>query len=144
MTLIGVDYGDARTGIAVSPDGVCSVPYKTVDSSNGRKKTAALIASIAAEKGAGVIVVGYPLNMDGSKGKRVVVTEKFAKALKEALSELSYEAQIVFSDERLTSKEAESMLRNAGRFNPEKGISDQVAAQLILQDYIDSTNMKGC
>ncbi len=103
-----------------------------------------MIASIAAEKGAGVIVVGYPLNMDGSKGKRVVVTEKFAKALKEALSELSYEAQIVFSDERLTSKEAESMLKNAGRFNPEKGISDQVAAQLILQDYIDSTNMKGC
>lgn len=144
MTLLGIDYGDVRTGIAVSPDGICSVPYITVDSSNGRKKTASLIASLAVEKAADVIVVGYPLNMDGSKGKRVVVTEKFVKALKEALSKLSSGATIVFRDERLTSKEAESMLRNAGQFNPEKGISDQVAAHLILQDYIDSTNMKGC
>ena len=138
MILIGIDYGDVRTGIAFSPDGKCSVPYKTVDSSGGRKKTANAIASIVAEKKADTVVIGYPLNMDGSKGRRVTVTEKFAAALKESLSALDFCAGIVFQDERLTSIEAESMLRDKGRTGHEKGISDQLSANLILQDYIDS------
>ena len=138
MTLLGIDYGDSRTGIAIAPDGTCAVPLTVVDSTSGRKKTALEIARIALQKDAGGIVIGYPLNMDGSKGRRVVVTEKFAKDLKQALSDLSYDAQIVFRDERLTSRAAEKVLISSDISLSQKGISDQLAAVMILQDYIDS------
>lgn len=142
MTYIGVDYGDSRTGVSVSPDGICAVPLTVIDSSSGRKKTAAMLADIVLSKKAGCVVIGYPLNMDGSKGKRVIVTEKFANALKEALGEAADDIRIVFQDERLTSKAAESRMRTAGINSGIKGISDQLAAVMILQDYIDSLNRK--
>ena len=138
MTYIGVDYGDMRTGISIAPDGICAVPLTVIDSSCGRKKTARAVAELVLQKNAGRIVVGYPLNMDGSKGKRVIVTEKFTALLKAALDELSSDAVIDFCDERLTSKIAESELISAGVSLKQKGISDQLAAVTILQNYIDS------
>ena len=142
MTYIGVDYGDSRTGLAIAPDGICAVPYAVIDSSAGRRKTADAVARIAFEKRAGCIVIGYPLNMDGSSGRRIAVTEKFAAALKTALEKQSHDASIIFWDERLTSRIAESKLRESGTSVNSKGISDQIAAAAILQDYLDSIKGK--
>lgn len=136
MVCIGVDYGDARTGIAVSYDGGLVLPLCTLDSTSGRRKTAAKVAEIAAEKRASKIVIGYPKNMDGTAGKRAVVTEKFATVLKAALADNSVDAVVDFFDERLTSKAAESALRDVNLTSRDKGPSDQVAAAIILTDYI--------
>ena len=136
---IGIDYGDVRTGVAVCYGTGPALPLCTVDSSAGRKNTARLVADIIKEKNAVAAVVGYPLNMDGSSGKRIVKTEKFARALSETLAAEGLDAfPVFFQDERLTSVAAEKMIRSAEGAAPRKGDVDRIAAVIILQDYIDS------
>ena len=143
MIYIGIDYGDARTGVAVSYDGIASLPLCVVDSTGGRKKTASEIARIISERSAGTVVIGLPLNMDGSSGKRVAATEKFAKALKTALEGSSLDPEIAFFDERLTSRSAASEMALMGRQAGKDGIVDQISAAIILDAYIASQRNKG-
>ena len=83
------------------------------------------------------LVIGLPTNMNGTKGDRVVKTEKFAKALKEA----SPDIEIIFEDERLTTKYADRLMLESGKHQKQKGVSDKLAAMIILQGYLDRSKL---
>ena len=138
---IGVDYGDSRTGIAYCPEGTrLSVPFTVIDSTRGRKKTAADVCALVKELGAKACVIGYPLNMDGSSGPRIVRTEIFARELDGLFKAEGISCALIFQDERLTSKSAEEDMIYMDVSSRRKGILDQIAAAIILQSYIDCIN----
>lgn len=134
MIILSVDYGDKRTGIAVcdklemlaSP--VCVLTEWNAD------VLADKIINIAAERCAEQIVVGLPKNMDGSKGFRAEACEVLGEKLRERT-----ELPVVFWDERLTTVSAHRILSdNNVRGKKRKAVVDAVAAEIILQNYIDS------
>ena len=138
MIILSVDYGDKRTGIAVcdklemlaSP--VCVITEWNIDA------LAQKIVDISIEKKAEEIVIGLPKNMDGSLGFRADA----CKALGEKLSVLT-EIPINFWDERLTTVSAHKILNeNNIRSKKRKAVVDAVAADIILQDYIDSRKFR--
>ena len=103
--IMGIDYGDARTGVALS-DLLCSlVGSTTVVPSRNREKAVADIVRIAKENQVGTIVVGLPRNMDGSEGPRAELCREFAQILGEATG-----LPIVMWDERRTTVEAHNIL----------------------------------
>ncbi len=133
MIILSVDYGDKRTGIAVcdkfemlaSP--VCVITEWNIDTLANK------IIDVAKEKQAEEIVVGLPKNMDGSEGFRADA----CKSLGEKLKNLT-EIPVNFWDERLTTVSAHKILSgNNVRGKKRKAVVDAVAADIILQDYID-------
>lgn len=138
MRALGIDYGDSRVGVALSDSLMIAANRLCVlDGKQGRRFVVDTVACLAEEHEADVIVIGYPVNMNGTKGPRVKVTEKFARELSEALSE-KRSAEIVFWDERLTTRMADQAMRDMNVHQKEKGVSDEIAAMLILQNYLDS------
>ena len=131
---MGVDFGERRTGVAISDDSrVIAFPRETLDCPRV-DQAAAAVARIAAAEQIAEIVVGYPLNMNGSKGPRAARTEEF-------LAELAKRTPIPLKkwDERLSTKIAESVLIEAGtRREKRRGVVDKLAAQVILQSYLDA------
>ena len=132
--IMGIDYGDARTGVAIS-DLLCSiVGFTTVINSRNTEKAIADIVRLARENGVGEIVVGLPRNMDGTAGSRAEKSE----ALKEML-EARCDIPVVLWDERRTTVDAHRILTDAGKHGKKrKACVDAVAATLILQGYLDS------
>jgi 23S rRNA pseudouridine1911/1915/1917 synthase len=132
--VIGVDPGEARVGVAVSDESrflASSNETMAFDSDVG---VARRLAELATERGADTIVVGYPIRMDGSVGPRAVRSRELAIALEDASR-----CRIVLWDERLSSSEAERIMREGGeRARDDKGRVDQIAAAIILQGYLDS------
>lgn len=130
--IMGVDYGDARTGIAMS-DLLCSiVGSTTVIHSRNDEKTIAEIQKLIAENGVGEIVVGLPKNMDGSEGPRAEVCRAFAEQLKEATG-----LSVAMWDERRTTVEAHNILNDHNYHGKKrKNTVDAVAASLILEGYL--------
>jgi putative Holliday junction resolvase len=133
MVILSVDYGDKRTGIAVcdkfemlaSP--VCVITEWNIDSLANK------IIDVAKEKRAEEIVVGLPKNMDGSEGFRADACKELGEKLK-SLTEIP----VNFWDERLTTVSAHKILsENNVRGKKRKAVVDAVAADIILQDYID-------
>ena len=103
--IMGIDYGDARTGVALS-DLLCTlVGSTTVVPSRNREKALADIVRIAKEQEVGTIVVGLPRNMDGTEGARAELCREFANILAEATG-----LPIVMWDERRTTVEAHNIL----------------------------------
>lgn len=134
MRILGVDYGDSRIGVSVC-DELCKLasPLMTVKSESMRKNVDK-IAAIAKEQSVGAIVLGLPLNMDGSEGIRAGKSRAFARVL-EKVSGL----EVKLVDERLTTVEAEEIMdANGVPKYKRKEIVDRIAAQLILQSYLDS------
>lgn len=131
--IMGVDYGDARTGIAIS-DLLCSiVGTTTVIHSRKDEKTIAEIQKLIAENGVGEIVVGLPKNMDGSEGPRAEVCRAFADQLKEATG-----LPVAMWDERRTTVEAHNILSEHNYHGKKrKNTVDAVAASLILEGYLN-------
>ena len=131
--IMGVDYGDARTGIAIS-DLLCSiVGSTTVIHSRKDEKTIAEIQKLIAENGVGEIVVGLPKNMDGSEGPRAEVCRAFAGQLKEATG-----LPVAMWDERRTTVEAHNILSEHNYHGKKrKNTVDAVAASLILEGYLN-------
>ena len=131
---MGVDIGDVRIGIALSdPTGTICTPLVTLDA-QGAPKDQERIAKLAAEYDVETIVVGLPINMDGSYGPAARGAQAFCRLLR-ALTDLP----VVTYDERLTSHEAESRLRSAGvQPSRQKGRIDSAAAALILESYLAS------
>ncbi len=131
--VLGIDPGEARVGVAVSDDlGMLAHPLETIDVS--RHDPCERIAELAVQRQARVIIVGVPRNMDGSFGP---AAEK-ARALIERLRE-RVACQVIPWDERLTTVSAQRALRNAGRkAKDQRSVIDQVAAQILLQSWIDS------
>ena len=132
MRIMGVDYGDARTGIAMS-DLLCSiVGSTTVIHSRRDDKTIAEIQKLIAQNGVTEIVVGLPRNMNGTEGPRAEVCKAFAGQLKEATG-----LPVTMWDERRTTVEAHNIL-SAHNYHGQKrkNTVDAVAASLILEGYL--------
>ena len=132
--LLGVDIGEARIGLALSdPTGMLCTPLMTLDA-KGPPDDQQRIAEIATKHGAEGIVVGLPVNMDGSYGPTARRAQAFCRTLRTLT-----DTPVMMYDERLTSHEAEARLRAAGvQPSREKGRVDSAAAALILESYLAS------
>jgi len=145
MRILGIDYGDRRTGVAVSdPLGWTAQGLETI---NGDMDAAAgRIVKLAGEYDARTIVVGYPLNMNGTSGFRAERTDEFISALSKTAEEASLELVVIKWDERLTSAEAARIMRDTGgrptaRKTREKGKLDVLSAAILLQSYLDKAKL---
>ena len=130
--IMGVDYGDARTGIAVS-DLLCSIVGTTaVIHSKNAEKTIAQICTMVSQSDVGELVVGLPKNMDGSEGVRAELCRTFAARLGEATG-----LPVHLWDERRTTVEAHNILSQHNYHGQKrKDTVDAVAASLILEGYL--------
>lgn len=130
--IMGVDFGDARTGVAVS-DLLCSlVGTTTVIHSRNMEKTVAEIVRMVRGSDIGEIVVGLPKNMDGSEGARAETCRVFAQKLQEATG-----LPVQLWDERRTTVEAHNILSEHNYHGKKrKDTVDAVAAALILEGYL--------
>ena len=139
MRLLGIDYGDARTGIAVSdPTGMIALEAGMVESRDP-EYTARKIAVYAASLGAESIVLGHPVNMNATCGPRSEKTKHFAEILQNTTG-----LPVVLWDERLTTSGAERILHETGiRGKQKKARIDALAAVLILQGYLDYLRLRG-
>lgn len=132
--VLGVDYGDVRTGIAVSDESRFLATGIATLRENGMLKTADRVAAEAAERGVSLIVVGLPRNMDGSEGGRAEVIRAFVVHLSERTS-----VPIALWDERLSTVEAHRILSAANTHGARrKAVVDTLAAEIILQSYLDA------
>lgn len=132
MKIMGIDYGDARTGVAIS-DLLCSIVGTTaVVPSRNKEKAIADIVRMAKENEVGEIVVGLPKNMDGTEGVRAQLCREFAQLLREATG-----LPVAMWDERRTTVEAHNIL-SAHNYHGKKRKEtvDAVAASLILEGYL--------
>ena len=134
MIILAVDYGDKRTGIAVCDKlQILASPVCVLTEWNAEALAEKIIA-VANEKKAEQIVVGLPKNMDGSKGFRAEACEALGELIKSKC-----DVPVVFWDERLTTVSAHRILSdNNVRGKKRKSVVDSVAAEIILQNYIDS------
>lgn len=131
---MSVDYGDRRTGIALSDiRGILASPL-TVIKESYQPKLAKEIVSLAVDNDVKTVVIGLPRNMDGSYGYRC----DECKSLGEAISNINAELNICFEDERLTTVMAHNVLsENNVRGKKRKDTVDAVSAVMILQTYLD-------
>lgn len=130
--IMAVDYGDARTGIAIS-DLLCSiVGSTTVIHSRRDEKTVDEICRLVKENSVGHIVVGLPRNMDGSEGPRAQLCREFAAKVEEATG-----LSVTLWDERRTTVEAHQILNDHNYHGKKrKNTVDAVSASLILEGYL--------
>ena len=130
--IMGIDYGDARTGIAIS-DLLCSLVGTTkVIHSRNMDKTVAAVCELVSGSDIGEIVVGLPKNMDGTEGARADLCKAFAQKLREATG-----LTVVMWDERRTTVEAHNILSQHNYHGKKrKDTVDAVAASLILEGYL--------
>ena len=133
--LLGVDFGDRRTGLAV-----CD-PMRTIASAigviapGGIEKTADEVAKTVSERGVTGVVVGLPVNMDGSEGSRAARYRKFARLLEERIDP---SIPVCLFDERMTTMTAARFLNETNtRGAKRKEVIDALSAQIILQNFID-------
>lgn len=133
MIILAVDFGDSRTGVAVcDPTEFLASPVEVIGERYAPKVIDRLCA-LAAEKKAGLIVVGYPKSMDARAGERAEKSERFARALSKASG-----VETVLWDERLTTVCAHGALNDVNvRGKKRKAVVDSVAAVMILQSYLD-------
>lgn len=132
MKIMGIDYGDARTGVAIS-DLLCSIVGSTaVIPSRNTEKAITDLVHMAEENQVGQIVVGLPKNMDGTEGVRAQLCREFAQRLHEASN-----LPVSMWDERRTTVEAHNIL-SAHNYHgrKRKETVDAVAASLILEGYM--------
>ena len=130
--IMGIDYGDARTGVAIS-DLLCSIVGSTyVVPSRNTEKALADIVKLAKDNMVGEIVVGLPKNMNGTEGPRAELCREFAEKLKEATG-----LPVTMWDERRTTVEAHNILSQHNYHGQKrKNTVDAVAASLILEGYL--------
>ena len=143
LRAMGIDLGEARIGIALSDGlGMFAHPRETVRVDRAKpgseKKAFARIKEIAREESVKIIALGLPRNMDGTEGPAAAKARAFAERLR---SETRCEVRLL--DERLTTVAAQKVLHAAGR-NVKQGraVIDQVAAQMILQTYLDGEALR--
>ena len=134
MRVIAVDYGDARTGIAVSDiTGFLVGRAYTVTEWNREKVIDAILSEVENSK-AERIVLGYPKNMNGTIGPRGEKSEELKKLLEERT-----DIPVILWDERRTTVDADRILRESGKKGKNKrNIIDAVAASLILEGYLQT------
>jgi putative Holliday junction resolvase len=128
---MAVDLGAARTGVAVSDElGMLAQPWKTLP---GGAASLEAVVTAAAELQPGRILVGLPRNMDGTYGPAAEGARTFAESLRARVA-----CPVDLWDERLTTVAAQRSLRESGRkARDQRGVVDQVAAQILLQSWLD-------
>ena len=132
--ILGVDFGDTRTGLAVSDTSRFLASGIGYVSPGGIQKTADKVAEVAREQKVSAIVVGLPKNMDGSEGFRAERCREFAELLREQLEEIP----VAMIDERMTTMSASRYLNETNtRGQKRKGVIDTLSAQIILQNALD-------
>ncbi len=138
MRIMAVDYGDARTGIAVSDEsGMIAGDAWTITEWD-TERLACAITEEAERRGVKRIVLGHPRNMDGTLGPRAEKAESFAELLREKT-----DIEVVLWDERRTTIDAHRILSEAGKHGKKRRERiDAVAATLILEGYLGSDGAK--
>ena len=132
MRVMAIDYGDARTGVAVSDAAGLLTGYTAVIRTSRPEQAAAELARIAAERQADELVLGLPRNMDGTEGPRAELCRAFAALVGDKTG-----LPVRLWDERRTTVEAHQILHNSGkRMKAHKKNVDAVAASLILEGYL--------
>ena len=131
---MGIDSGQVRKGIALTDlMKLIASPYE-VYKSVSKSSDLEYFAKLVKEKEVQKIVIGLPLNMDGSEGKRAIATRQFGEALQSKTG-----LPVVYQDERLSSVEAEEYLLSADvRRDKRKNLIDKVSASIILEEYLRS------
>lgn len=133
--ILGVDYGERRIGLALSdPLQTVATPLETITVENP-KQVFQRLRDILTDRQVAGVVVGHPLHMDGGRGDLALAAEAFAEKLRGQMPKL----EVHLWDERLSSAEAERTLRHgAAKAERRKEMRDQLAAQLILQSWLDA------
>ena len=132
MRVLAIDYGDARTGIAVSDATGMIVGQTTVIHSYNAEKTVREIARLVEQTGAERLVMGFPRNMDGTEGPRAAIYRNFARRVQEVCGK-----EVILWDERRTTVEAHQILSDCNYHGKKrKNTVDAVAASLILEGYL--------
>jgi putative Holliday junction resolvase len=148
MSVLGIDFGSRRIGLAISdPEERIAFPAGTLES-RGRKADVAAIRSLAEERGVRRVVVGLPLHMDGRAGSGAEAARAFAEALAQELA-----LPVETLDERWTSREAERTLRETGGSGlgrrargsrgKKRGATDTLAATLLLRTFLERGEASG-
>lgn len=132
--IMGLDYGEARTGVAISDLlGITAQGLESIAHGNNEKMLLNRIGEIIAEYEIEKIVIGYPLNMNATKGTRAEKTDKFIEKLKNR-----FKIEVIKIDERLTTVSAHrTMTELSVSKDKKKKIVDTISAQYILQMYLD-------
>lgn len=137
---LGIDFGLKRIGISVS-DSSKKYAFQRNHIDNDSRMMDMLLKLIR-EENVTKIIIGYPLRFNSEKTHSTEEVEKFREKLNTVLLKNSIEAELIYFDERLTSSLASYNLANSGlskKKRQNKGLIDSISAQIILQDYIDST-----
>ena len=139
MRRLALDVGEVRVGVAISdPDARVATPLSVLDAKGLRADPRPLLRLLDDYEVAEV-VVGLPLSMDGSEGPQAEMVRGFVASVLDRA-----EVPVTFWDERLTSSEAERLMRSAGADGrARRGSVDKVAASLILQGYLDHARLDG-
>ena len=139
MRIMAIDYGDAHTGIAVSDPTGLLAGFTTVITAYRPEAVAQRVAELAREHGAEELVLGHPVNMDGSLGPRSVKARAMQALLEEATG-----LPVVLWDERRTTIDAHHILYQRGKnARQRKKVVDAVAATLILEGYLTYKKSQG-
>jgi putative Holliday junction resolvase len=135
--VLGVDYGRARIGLAISDElRMLAHPLETIAAG---KDAIPRIADLVKQRKIDIVVVGVPKNMSGTRGAAAEEAERFVEQLR-----VKIDGEVVTWDERLTTVAAERALRDAGKKTRDtRGYVDQVAAQMILQGFLDREQCRG-
>ncbi len=136
MKIMAIDYGDARTGVAFSDiSGMIAGETLVVEDWNAQR-LAEKLAELYKSRNAGKIVLGCPVNMDGSRGPRAEKSEAMGEMLRELTG-----AEVIMIDERRTTVDAHRILSQSGKkMKKHKAVVDAVAATLILETYLNSAH----
>jgi putative Holliday junction resolvase len=124
VIVLAVDHGEARVGVAVSdPSGTIATPVGVVEPPDAGE-----VATLVAERGAGLVLVGLPVSLDGTEGTQAMAAREFSAAVAERVS-----VPVEIYDERLTTRMAEQSARSGARAAP-----DALAAAHLLESYLAS------
>ncbi len=135
MRILGIDYGDTRVGTAITDElGITAQGLETIINNGNDKSVLSRLDEIMEKYEISTIVVGMPLNMDGSKSERIEKTEKFIHKLKCKYNKIKIETV----DERLTTVQAHKTMNELGiKPKNKKNLVDTISAVYILETYIN-------
>ena len=142
MRIMGLDYGSKTVGVAISDELLLTAQAKEIirrKEENKLRKTLSRIEELIQEYGVEKIVLGLPLNMDQSESVRSALSMEFRDKLERRTS-----LPVIMWDERLTTVEADEIMDEVGiKASERKEYVDMIAAQIILQDYLDNSKEQG-
>lgn len=139
MKIMAIDYGDAHTGVAISDRTLTLCGFSTVVTAYRPEAVIEQLQKLIAEHEVTELVLGHPLNMDGSRGPRAEKAEGFAEQLRQAT-----DLPVTLWDERRTTVEAHNIMQaNGKRAKERKKTVDAVAASLMLEGYLTYKKRNG-